>query len=161
MIYVITGVLGSGKSTIGKMISDKLKIPFYDADEYITHEDRKKLSKGITMTEKEMKDLMFALRAIVDRELARGGSAVIACTALKEQYRKLLMHDHGNMKLIFLKGDKSVIEKRLKHNKTHHNASWEIVESQFKILEEPKNAQVFDITITAEKIVDEIIKQGK
>ena len=116
MIYVITGVLGSGKTTVGKMAAGKIGAEFYDADDYLTHSSRKKLSKGIPLTEKEWKDLMFAMRAIVDRELARGGSAVIACTALKERYRKLLMHQPEKMKLIYLKGTREFIERKLKNS---------------------------------------------
>jgi carbohydrate kinase (thermoresistant glucokinase family) len=155
------GVLGAGKTTIGKMLAKKLNIPFHDADEYLTHEDRKKLAKGIPMTEKEWKDLMFAMRAIVDRELARGANAVIACSVLKERYRKLIMHEIDRMKLIYLKGTMEFIEEKLKKNKNRHNASFEILKSQFAMLEEPKNAAVFDITTPREKIVDAIVKQSQ
>jgi carbohydrate kinase (thermoresistant glucokinase family) len=161
MIYVITGVLGSGKTTIGKLLSKKLDIPFHDADEYLTHEDRKRLSKGITMSEKEWKDLMFAMRAIVDMELSRGAKAVIACSALRERYRKLLMHEPEKMRLIYLKGTREFIEKKLRKNKNRHNASAEILKSHFEMLEEPQNAMTFDITTPAEKIVEDIIKNTK
>jgi carbohydrate kinase (thermoresistant glucokinase family) len=158
MIYVITGVLGSGKTTVGKMAAGKIGAEFYDADDYLTHSSRKKLSKGIPLTEKEWKDLMFAMRAIVDRELARGGSAVIACTALKERYRKLLMHQPEKMKLIYLKGTREFIERKLKKNKNRHNASFEVLKTQFEMFEEPKNAVVFDITRPREYIAGEIAK---
>jgi carbohydrate kinase (thermoresistant glucokinase family) len=161
MIYMIMGVLGSGKTTVGKILAKKLTAPFYDADDYLTHNSRKKLSKGVPLLEKEWKDLMFAMRAIVDRELARGGDAVIACSALKERYRKMLLHEPGKMTLMYLKGTREFIEKKLKKNKKHHNASFEILKSQFEILEEPKEAMVFDMTIPREKIAGDIIRRVK
>jgi carbohydrate kinase (thermoresistant glucokinase family) len=156
MIFVIMGVLGSGKTTVGKLLAKNLAIPFYDADDYLTHSNRKKLSKGVPLTEKEWKDLMFAMRTIVDRELARGGGAVIACPALRERYRKMLLHQPDKMTLVYLKGTRELIEKKLKKNKNRHNASPEILKSQFDMLEEPKNALVFDMTIPGEKIAGEI-----
>lgn len=161
MIYFITGVLGTGKTTIGRMLARKLNIPFHDADEYLTHEDRKKLAKGVPLSEKEWKDLMFAMRAIIDRELARGANAVIACSALKEKYRKMLLHEMDRMKLIYIKGTKEFIETRLKKHKTHHNASPEILGHHLALLEEPKDAEVFDMSMNKEAIVDEIIKRVK
>jgi gluconokinase len=157
MIYVIMGVLGSGKTTVGKMLAKKLGLVFHDADEYLNHKERKNLSKGIPLSDAEWKNWMIIMRAIVDRELARGSNAVIACAALKEKYRQLLIHDKKNMKLIYLKGSPEIIEQKLKRHKNRHNASSEIVKNHFKILEEPKNADVIDMTIPAEKIVEIIM----
>ncbi len=159
MIYVIMGVLGSGKTTIGRMLASKLNAVFHDADEYLNHKERKKLAKGVPLTDVEWKNWMVIMRTIVDRELARGGTAVIACPALKEKYRQLLLHDKKNMKLIYLKGTLEMIEQRLAHHKNRHNASPKILENHFKILEEPKNADIIDITIPCEQIVEMITRK--
>ena len=157
MIYVLMGVLGSGKTTVGRLLASRLNVVFHDADEYLNHKERKKLAKGVPLTDAEWKNWMFIMRAIVDRELARGANAVIACPALKEKYRQLLLHDVTNMKLIYLKGRQNVIEKRLQHHKNRHNASAVIVENHFKILEEPKNADIIDMNIPQDKIVEMIL----
>ncbi len=160
MIYILMGVLGSGKTAIGKKLAKRLNCVFRDGDDYHSDSSRKKMRKGLPLTDKDRKSWLFAIRSIIDLDLACKWNSVVACSALKEKYRKVLIGNRKGIKLIYLKGTLELIKKRIKKRKGHFiNPS--LLASQFDILEEPKNAVVIDIKLTPDDIVDKIIASPK
>ncbi|MDY7015089.1 MAG: gluconokinase, partial [Cyanobacteriota bacterium] len=83
---------------------------------------------------------------------------ILACSALKQQYRHFLAHCAQNVHFVYLKGSKDLIEKRLAA-RTHHFMSPSLLDSQFEALEEPQDTLVVDIASRPENIVAEIIRQ--
>jgi gluconokinase len=158
MIYLIMGVMGSGKSTVGKLLASRLKCPLHEADDYHSRESIKKMESGISLNDKDRKPWIFAVRAVIDMELANGGNAVITCSALKEKYRKTLISGRKEIKLIYLKATKNYIYERMRKHTGHHiNPS--LLPSQFNDLEEPKNALTIEAQLPTERIVDIIISE--
>src|SRR5271157_4004793 len=104
MIYLLMGVLGSGKTTIGKKLAKRLNCVFRDGDDYHSKSSREKMRKGIPLTDKDRKSWLFAIRSIIDLDLACKWNSVVACSALKEKYRKVLIGNRKGIKLIYLKG---------------------------------------------------------
>jgi gluconokinase len=157
LVYLIMGVLGSGKTTIGKKLAEKLGCEFHDGEDYYSKICRAKTRKGIPLTEPEIKPWIYALRAVVDMDLAHGGNRVVACSALKERYRSVIVADRKDIKLVYLKGDPVLIQKRLERCK-YANIGPDYIKSQFVALEEPKNALIADINMTPEEIVRRILE---
>ncbi|HRU39431.1 MAG TPA: gluconokinase [Candidatus Goldiibacteriota bacterium] len=157
MVYIVMGVIGAGKTTIGRLLAKRLGIEFRDADDYHTECNIKKMRDGIPLTDEDRKPWIFAIRSVIDAQLALGKDCVIACSALKDKYRKTLIQERKEIILVYLKGDIDIIRERIK-SRTGHFASTALLENQFEVLEEPENALVVDIRKTPDEIVDEILK---
>jgi gluconokinase len=82
---------------------------------------------------------------------------VVACSALKQDYRDLLVAGQEGIRLVYLKGEYAILEERLKHRQGHFFKTG-MLGSQFEILEEPENALVVRVDNPPEAIVDNICK---
>ena len=158
MIYLVMGVTGSGKSTVGKMLADRLGWVYLEADDFHSDANKAKMHRGEPLTEADRQPWLAAMRAALEKQNALGKSAVLACSALREEYRHILM-DGLPVKLIYLRGSRELIAERLSH-RHHHFAGVSILDDQFAVLEEPHNADVVaDIRETPEEMVDEILRK--
>ena len=84
------GVAGSGKTTTGSLLANKLKWPFYDGDDFHPAANREKMSKGEPLTDKDRAPWLEALAHLIAQLDQADQSAVVACSALKRSYRKVL-----------------------------------------------------------------------
>lgn len=158
MIYIVMGVTGCGKSTIGRMLADHLAMPFYDADDYHTHANVDKMSKGIPLTDEDrMPWLQHLAGKIVEWE--QEGGAVLACSALKEKYRKVLQSVPADqMVWIYLEGSRELIQERIKARKGHFMPA-KLIDSQFEALEKPAYGLHVDISKAPIVIVKQILAE--
>lgn len=152
MVYVIMGVSGSGKTTVGKKLAEKLEMPFFDADDYHPTSNVRKMKSGQPLTDEDRKPWLDGLHDHIS-EWNSGVGAVLACSALKKSYRDILMGSSNNIRFVYLKGKKEIIQNRME-NRKHHYMPPSLLESQFETLEEPENA----ITVSIENSPDEIVK---
>ena len=153
-VIVLTGVSGSGKSTVGRLLADALGWKFYEADDYHSAASVEKMRSGTPLDDADRRLWLEALRGLIRDCLARGESAVLACSALKKSYRKYLLID-GRVLFVYLKGDYEVIEQRLGGRRGHFmNAT--LLGSQFDTLEEPTGAVAVDVSASPEEIAEEI-----
>src|SRR3954462_13690936 len=90
MFVLVMGVTGSGKSTLGKLLADRLGLPFHDADDYHPPENRAKMAADIPLDEEDRRPWLALLAQLAVGWQAAGG-AVLACSALKQAYRELLL----------------------------------------------------------------------
>lgn len=160
MVYIIMGVSGSGKTTIGKKLAERLAINFYDADDYHSERNINKMKSGIPLDNKDRRPWLQNMASQIAL-WNKGEGAVLACSALLEKYRKILS-SNGKEKVtfIYLKGDKNLIIERMKDRKGHF-FPLELLESQFNILETPSNAVIVTIDKRPEEICKEIITMLK
>jgi carbohydrate kinase (thermoresistant glucokinase family) len=156
MVYIVMGVSGSGKTTVGKGLADALGMPFYDADDYHPPSNRRKLQEGIPLGDGDRLPWLEELAGEIRRWDGERG-AVLACSALKQKYRDLLSAGSG-VRWIYLRGDRETIRKRLQE-RTSHFASPSILDSQFADLEEPVNALAADIRRSPGEIVNALLQQ--
>ena len=154
MKILIMGVSGTGKSTLGNMLSKRLGIPFLEADDFHPEANREKLKKGQPLTEQER---LPWLKDICDEIIKRENQdLILACSALKQRYRKVVMQKREDWFCIFLRGSKELIRKRVLQRKGHF-FNPVLLENQFITLEEPQNAVVLDVGKPVEHLMNEIL----
>jgi gluconokinase len=157
LVYLIMGVLASGKTTIGMKLAERLKCGFFDADDYHSYQNRQKMAAGSPLDDVDRAPWLGAVKAVIDGELSKGADAVMACSALKEKYRQKIIAGRKEIRAVFLKGSKELITERAKLRQGHF-VSPAILDSQFSDLEEPEDAIVEDINKTPEEIVEDILR---
>ena len=154
MIVIVMGVVGAGKTTIGRMLAEQLGWTFADADDFHPQSNVEKISHGIPLTDDDRRPWLEHLRAAIDNWIALRSSVVLACSALKRSYREQL-EAGPEVRFVYLKGTASLIAERLRQRHGHF-AGEQILASQFADLEEPKNAATVSISQPPEQITADI-----
>ena len=158
MVLILMGVVGAGKTTIGKLLAQKLGWQFADADEFHPKQNIDKIARGIPLTDSDRAPWLAALHEAIEKWNADGRNVVLACSALKQSYRKELQT--GPARFVYLKGDYELISRRL-HSRHGHFATESILKSQLADLEEPQEAITVTVDKSPDEIVSEIIRQLK
>ncbi len=154
MIVIVMGVVGAGKTTVGRWLAQELRWQFADADDYHPPANVEKIQRGTALTDADRQPWLQRLREAISQWVAEGRNVVLACSALKRAYRKQL--DVGpEVKFVYLKGSADLIAQRLRLRRGHF-ADEQILTSQFKDLEEPDAAVTVEIAAPPQIIVDEI-----
>jgi len=151
------GVSGVGKSTIGKLLSEDLDVPFFDGDDFHPEENIKKMSEGLALHDEDRLGWLQALNKLAV-EQQENNSCIIVCSALKKSYRDILNTNiENNVKWVFLDGSFLQIKERIDKREGHFMSA-NLLRSQFDDLEAPDNALKIDISLSPQNIV-EIIKK--
>jgi gluconokinase len=156
MFYVIMGVSGVGQSTVGKMLSDRTGWTFYDADDFHPQANIDKMNRGIALTDCDRYPWLKQLQKLIADTLQKQKQGILACSALKAEYRRILSNNHPNVIFIYLCGDYDTIQARIKQRQGHFMKE-DLLRSQFETLEEPEFALTFDVTLEPEAIVSAIL----
>jgi gluconokinase len=154
VIVVVMGVSGCGKTTIGRALADAMAWPFLDADDFHPEANVAKMRTGTPLTDDDRWPWLDRLTADMTAINARGASAVLGCSALRQAYRDRLARA-GDVRIVYLKGDRATIEPRLAARAGHYMPP-SLLTSQFAALEEPANAIVVDIRLPAPRQVQAI-----
>ncbi len=160
-VYVIMGVSGSGKSTVGQALAAQLECPFYDGDDFHPPENVAKMAGGSPLTDADRAPWLARLHDLLADHLARGETAVVACSALKESYRDLLHGGHEGVKFVYLQGSFDLIWQRMAQREAHYMKA-DMLQSQFDTLEEPTaaTAQIMAIDQDVADVVAAIVAQS-
>jgi gluconokinase len=153
-IIYIMGVSGSGKTTIGNLLSQKMNIPFFDADDFHTIANKEKMKSGQPLNDEDRQKWLLQINSLARKEAYLHG-AVIACSALKNKYRMVLGEGIKDAVWIFLEGSYDIILERLK-NRQQHFMPATLLQSQFDILEIPEEAICISIEKDPVEITDHI-----
>ena len=151
MMIVLMGVSGCGKTTIGKKLSEAMGIPFYDADDFHPKSNIERMRNNIPLTDEDRYPWLKILASNIQQWEGSGGG-IVACSALKESYRKILASKALNIFWVYLSGSFELIENRLKERAGHYMKST-LLKSQFDTLEVPD----YGLHINIEKSTDEIV----
>ena len=156
-LIIIMGVSGTGKSTIGQLLSEKLNIPFYDADDFHPEDNVQKMSEGKPLNDLDREPWLQVLSDKLQEWSASG--AILACSALKETYRQTLSKK-GQLPLVWihLSGTMAVIRERMMARKNHFMPD-SLLQSQFDTLEKPTDSITIDISDTPELMVAKVLEQ--
>ena len=152
------GVSGAGKTTVGTRLATRLGWPFVEADDYHSDAAKAKMASGEGLTDANRAPWLECLAAVIADAAAAGTSMVLACSALKEKYRRQLRAAGGDAEVVFvyLKVPPAVAAERLQHRAGHY-AKANLAPSQFHDLEEPGDAIVVDATRAPMEVVGEIV----
>jgi gluconokinase len=157
MIVVLMGVSGVGKTTIGRVLAADLGWPFLDADDFHSPANVEKMSRGLPLTDADREPWLESLREAIRVRLARGESAVLACSALKETYRERLRVDEA-VRFVHLKADPELIRRRLAQRREHFFDP-HLLTSQLQALEDPADALVVDVADPPEVVAGRIAQE--
>jgi gluconokinase len=155
MVILIMGVSGSGKTTIGQMLAVQLNWQFQDADDLHSPANIEKMHQGIPLTDADRRPWLQSLRALIDRSLDMNTNLILACSALKAEYRQDLDIGADLVKFVYLKGSIELIQQRLQQRKGHF-MNPDLLKSQFADLQEPDKAIVIEIDRSPAEIVHQI-----
>ena len=157
MVYVIMGVSGCGKSTVGRGLAKQLGVNFYDGDDFHPIENKDKMANGKALTLEDRLPWLISISKHIRLWNSNDGGAVIACSALQKVYRDLI-ETGGDVCFVYLKGSYEVLNSRLNSREGHFMPP-ALLHSQLATLEEPGEAITVDIDQSPKRIIDSILNQ--
>jgi gluconokinase len=142
VIVVVMGVSGVGKSTIGTALASHLGWHFLDADDFHPRENVAKMAAGTPLTDDDRWPWLDRLNEALRKEQ----DAVLACSALKEAYRRRLLEGIARYQVVHLRGEFDLINARLAERR-HRYMPAALLQSQFSTLEPPSQAIEIDVAM--------------
>jgi gluconokinase len=162
-LYVIMGVSGSGKTTIGAQLARELDIEFVEGDDLHPPENVKRMAAGIPLTDDDRRGWLMAIAARLRAAKRAGVGLVVSCSALKRSYRDLLRSvGDADVRFVYLAGRRALLAERLAKRRGHFMPP-SLLESQLSILEEPspdERALACDIRDTPDTIVADLVRRS-
>ena len=136
IVLVLMGVSGSGKTTVARIIAERLRWPFEEGDALHPPANVAKMAAGHPLTDEDRAPWLAKVADWVDARLDAGESGVITCSALKRKYRELIDRRGERVEFVYLHGSRELIATRLATRQGHFMPS-SLLDSQFAALEEP------------------------
>jgi gluconokinase len=161
--WVIMGVCGCGKSTIGAALAQSFGVPFLEGDAYHPTRNVAKMSAGIPLTDDDRAEWLQTLAREIGAARERGNGVVVSCSALKRRYRDLLRQADPGLRFAHLTGPRGMIAARMQ-TRIGHYMPITLLDSQLRDLEplQPGEAGItLDITQPPESLVADIIASSQ
>jgi gluconokinase len=152
MVIVVTGAAGSGKTTVGRTLAATLGWRFVDADDRHTPANIARMRAGQPLTDADRAPWLESLHDTIAVAIGRRESLVVACSALKEQYRQQLRGGLRSVRFIYLHAEPALLRDRLAA-RTGHFAGPALLASQLRDLEPPADALVLPADAAPESLV--------
>ena len=157
MAIIIMGLSGSGKTTVGNLLSRTLGWMFYELDSFHTTENFTRFMRGEPIDDEAIKAWLEKSRELVGKYVFKKQSAIFACSALKESYRQRL-DVSDKVHFIYLRGAYDQLEER-QVNRKSNLPHVERLAYQYSIFEEPHNVLTIDVNKPAQEIVESTRKE--
>lgn len=157
-IVIVAGVTGSGKTTVGRALAGHLGWRFCDADDLHSAENVARMQRGLPLDDAMRAPWLDAIRRVMERALDQGERMVVACSALKAQYRARLADGLPGVRFVFLTAPEAVLYDRVAHREGHF-AGPALLESQLETLELPEDAFTVDARAGVAQIVETICRR--
>jgi len=153
---IVYGVSGCGKSTIGSEVSRQLGAEFLDADDFHPQANIDKMASGQPLTDDDRQSWLELLNNLMSEKCEEGIQVVLACSALKESYRRTLSKSITPFWCHLALSEQMVVERMMKRQ--NHFMKADMVSSQFQVLEKPDYGLIIDATHSVENIVKIILE---
>lgn len=154
---IVMGVSGCGKSTVGRLLAARTGQPFYDADDFHPPANIEKMRSGIPLADADRAPWLASLHELLSKEASRQG-CVLACSALRQSYRRTLTGTLSGVGWVYLRGTREELLARLESREGHFMPPT-LLDSQLAALEEPETPLIFSINLPPEHIVAEVWRQ--
>lgn len=155
-IIVVMGVAAAGKTSLALKLSKKLNLPFFDADDYHPEANKLKMASGQPLNDQDRLGWLQKMYELLSTNQNSG--AVLACSALKESYRQILMGQIGHkISWIFLHGSFDLLTKRIK-KRTGHFMPESLLQSQFDTLEIPAYGLHLNVRFSTENLLQKALQ---
>ncbi|MBZ4422943.1 gluconokinase [Myxococcus sp. RHSTA-1-4] len=155
MVVIVMGVSGAGKTTVGHGLAAALGWRFLDADDLHSESNRAKMAAGVPLTDEDRWPWLWMLSGVIGEALRQGGGLVVACSALKESYRKVLEVDPARVRWVYLDAPREVLARRLALRRGHFMPP-SLLDSQLATLEVPTGALRVDVSSPVSEVVARI-----
>lgn len=154
MIVVVMGVAGAGKTVVGTALAQALGWTFSDADEFHSAANVAKMEQGIALTDEDRAPWLAAMHEALAAWSRSGQGGVLACSALKHAYRDLLAQGVADVRFVYLKASRALLEERLKGRQGHFMKVG-MLASQLEALQEPnaEDALILDASVSITELV--------
>lgn len=158
-IFVVMGVSGCGKSTVGAQLAEALKLPFLEGD--VLHPERNvaRMAAGVALSDADREGWLLALAERLRQAHAAGQGLVLSCSALKRAYRDILRSGAPGLCFVYLHGSHALLAARMAA-RTGHYMPLSLLDSQFATLEPPgvdENVLGFEVAERPEAIVAAVL----
>jgi len=157
-VIVVMGVSGSGKSTIGRALAERLGWRFAEGDEFHSAANIAKMRAGVALTDADRWPWLDAIAAWIRETRAKGERCVIACSALRRAYRGRIAAGRDDVRFVYLSGEYDAIAARMQQRSGHY-MPLSLLKSQFDTLEPPldEEAVVVRSDEEPERIVSDVL----
>ena len=156
-MIIIMGVSGTGKTSLGKHLSQEMDWPFYDADDFHPQTNKEKMKSGLELDDADRAPWLAELAQKI-RGWSKNGAAILACSALKEAYRKILSAENNAITWVVLNGSFDLIKRRLE-NRENHFFDAALLQSQFDVLELPPYGIHLNIEDTIPQLASSVLNK--
>lgn len=157
--WVVMGVSGCGKSTVGQALAAANGVPFVEGDQYHPPANVAKMSAGQPLNDDDRADWLLALQAQISAARLRGEGLVISCSSLKRRYRDMLRQGDPALRFAHLSGPKELIAARMQARVGHYMPT-SLLDSQFRDLE-PLQPDEAGLTLDIETPPSDLVTQIK
>jgi len=154
---VLMGVSGSGKSTVGKLLSAKTGALFFDGDDFHPEQNIRKMASGSPLNDEDRRGWLEALSELLNHH---DQPIIIACSALKQSYRDILTSGNIKPRFVYLQGSRELLQERAhaRSGQEDHFMPVTLLDSQLDTLEPPSSdALTISIELAPEQITDTIL----
>lgn len=158
MVLILMGVCGSGKTTIGEMLARQLDWQFADGDDYHPESNRQKMAAGIPLQDADRAPWLDNLHRHILHWVECGQNTILACSALKEEYRQCLRGTLGlrQVQFVLLHAPREVLAERLAH-RSHAYMNPALLDSQLATLDTPDDAWQVSVAGTPQEACQAIV----
>jgi gluconokinase len=158
--WVVMGVSGCGKSSIGARLAKALGVPFIEGDDFHPPANVAKMSAGIALTDADRVDWLAALQVALRCAHAASGGVVLSCSALKRRYRDQLRAATPDLRFAHLCGERALIAARMQARLEHYMPP-SLLGSQLRDLEPlqaDEDGVTLDISLSPAQLITELLR---
>jgi gluconokinase len=159
-IHVVMGVSASGKSTVGRLLAQRLDVEYLDGDDFHSPQNVARMAAGHALTDADRQGWLLALSERLAQAQREGKGVVLSCSALKRAYRDVLRRGAPQLVLVYLFGSRELLAARIAARSDHYMPA-SLLDSQLATLETPQadeHALSYDVAASAQQIVDSIFQ---